>query len=164
MEKPSRFRNWRCRCEAVFSCWCNAEGEGGGALVVVVQEQPVKFPVFFYSLCYLGGMHFRMITLKSTINRFPSVLTYKKAFMIHSATIIGCKPCSRHCTGSKEKSQEGKYILKLIFWVALLYGNTKCLPKFYDFLYCFQIANYVRIFEMNGNKLYWVPLYNFTES
>jgi hypothetical protein len=122
-------------------------------VVAVVQDSMSNFPWFFYSLCYLGRMHFRMITLKSTINKFPSVLTCKKLLMTHSATIIGCKPCSRHCTGSKEKSQKGKFILKLIFWVALLYGNTKCLPALYYFLCCLQIENYTRIFKMNWNKL-----------
>lgn len=107
--------------------------------------------IFFYSLRWLGGMQFRMITLKSTINKFPSVLTYQKLLMIHSATIIECKPRSRHCTGSKEKSQKGKYILKLRFWVALLYGN-KCLPAFYYFFMLPLTGNCVRIFKMNWNK------------
>lgn len=47
-------------------------------MVVVVQEQGAELFMLFYSLCYLGGKKFRMTALKSTINKFPSVLTYKK--------------------------------------------------------------------------------------
>lgn len=119
-------------------------------------------PCFFCSLCSLGGMHFRMITLKSTINKFPSILMCQKLLMIHSATITEYKPCSRHCTSSKEKSQKGKYMLKLIFQVALLYGN-KCLPAFYYFLYCLQLAimqEPLKWTEINYSGFYYVVSLN----
>lgn len=163
-KKQSRFRNPRCPSKALFICRCDGEGEEGGDVVAVVQEQGAELFTLFYSLCYLGGKWFRMTALKSTINKFPSVLTYKKWLMIHSATIIGCKPCSRHCISSEAKSQKGKYILQVVFWVALLYGNTKCLLVFDCFSCCLQIANYARLFQMNWNKWYWIPLHNFTGS
>lgn len=113
---------------------------------------------FFYSLCYLGRMHFRMITLKRTIHKSLSILTYQKGLMIHSAIITENKPCSRHCTVSKEQSQKGKYKLKLIFWVDLLYGN-KCLLAFYYFLCCLQLAviqESLKWAELNYNEFYQI--------
>lgn len=115
VEKLSRFRNKDVDVRPYSSVCVILRGRGVEQWWWWFKNSMTNFTSFFYSLCYLGGMHFRMITLKSTINKFPSVLTCQKLLMIHSATIVEWKPHSRHCTGSKEKSQKGKYRLKLIF-------------------------------------------------